>query len=77
MGIELIKASDFNQQLQDKGVEKFVTVQKICRRARDEEDVRETITKIWNQPQKARFYLESLITKNKNIYEFEEQLSNP
>lgn len=47
--------------------------QKICRRAREEE-VRDTISKIWNQPSKARFYLETLSTKNKDIYEFEEQL---
>jgi hypothetical protein len=49
MGIELIKASDFNQQLREKRVEQYVTVQKICRRARDEEEVRETIGKIWNR----------------------------
>jgi len=76
MRIELIKASDFNKQLQDKGVEKYVTVQKICRSAKNEDEVRETLTKTWNQPKKARRYLSQLITENKELFKFEESLSN-
>ena len=77
MRIELIKASDFNQQLHQKGVETYVTVQKLCRYARDEEEVRETLTKIWNQPSKARIFLERLLEKNQDLYDFEKQLEEP
>ncbi len=74
MRIELLKASDFNQQLQQKNVEQYVTVQKVCQRARDEEEVRDTLQKIWNQPKKARTFLVALTEKNQELFEFEKQL---
>ncbi|MHA1974096.1 MAG: hypothetical protein ACTSW1_13945 [Candidatus Hodarchaeales archaeon] len=76
MRIELIKASDFNKQLQDRGIEKYVTVQKICRNAKNEDEVRETLTKTWNQPKKARMFLRQLATENKELFEFEKELEN-
>ena len=40
MSIQLLKASDLNEMLHKRGVEKRVTLQKICTRARNEREVR-------------------------------------
>jgi len=53
MRLQLLRASDFNQRLHDKGCPRTVTVQKICRRARNEDEVREVLEKIWDRPDKA------------------------
>ena len=50
---------------------------KVRARARDEEEVRETLSKIWNQPSKARIFLERLLEKNQDLYDFEKQLEEP
>jgi hypothetical protein len=49
--LQLLKAADFNKKLREKGYSEEVSVQKICKRAKDEEEVRETLDKIWKQPQ--------------------------
>jgi hypothetical protein len=41
MNIQLLKAVDFNQRLRERGVPKFITVQKICRASKDESYVRD------------------------------------
>jgi len=46
MNIQLLKASDFNEKLHERGVPKDVTVQRICRLARDEGEVRELLEAI-------------------------------
>jgi hypothetical protein len=51
MNIQLLKASDFNSKLRERGVPKEVTVQKICRIARDEKEVREVLEAI-DKPRK-------------------------
>jgi len=40
MNIQLLKASDLNEMLHDRGVHKNTTVQKVCARARNETEVR-------------------------------------
>lgn len=72
--LDLIKASDLNQRLRNRNVDQFVTVQKICRFVQDEDEVRDTLKKIWNQPEKARDFLTELAEKNKELYEFEKML---
>jgi len=72
--LDLIKASDLNQRLQNRNVNPYVTVQKICRFAAGEDEVRETLAKIWNQPNKGRDFLTELAEKNQQLYEFEEML---
>jgi hypothetical protein len=74
MKIELITASDFNKNLRQKGVESFVTVQKICRFSKDEDEVRDSLSKIWNQPQKAREFLDEVTERNKDLFDFEKML---
>lgn len=72
--LQLLKASDFNQKLRERGCPKGVTVQKICKRARDEQEVRETLDRIWKQPEKSEEILNELLEKNKDLYEFEKML---
>ena len=72
--LQLLKASDFNQKLREKGCPKTVSVQKICRRARDEEEVRETLDRIWKQPEKSEETLNQLLQKNEDLYKFEKML---
>src|SRR5208282_102517 len=43
MNIQLLKATDLNEMLHTRGVEKSVTVQKICTRARKEAEAREML----------------------------------
>ena len=74
--IDLIKASDLNERLRNRGIESYVTIQKICRYAKDEKEVRDTLQKSWNQPSKGREFLTELTMKNKVLYEFEETLEN-
>ena len=40
MNIKLLRPADFNSKLREHGVDKKVTVQKICRICKDEKDVR-------------------------------------
>lgn len=74
MNIQLLKASDFNQKLRERGIPKEVTVQKICKIAKDEEQVREILEEIWKKPEKSVEILEQVMEKNKEIYEFEKML---
>lgn len=53
MNIRLLRPADFNSKLREHGVEKKVTVQKICRVCKDEKDVRVVLDEIWNKPSKA------------------------
>ena len=77
MRLQLLRASDFNQKLHEKGCPRAVTVQKICRRARNEDEVREVLEKIWNWPDKAEELLKELLERNKELYAFERMLEEP
>ena len=46
MNIQLLKASDFNKKLRERGCRK-ATVQKICKFAKNEDEVREILEMIW------------------------------
>ncbi|MFQ6074973.1 MAG: hypothetical protein ACE5Z5_02400 [Candidatus Bathyarchaeia archaeon] len=74
MNIQLLKATDFNEKLREKGVPKAVTVQKICRYARDEKEVREILEAVWENPAKSDDILRKTVLKNQEIYEFEKIL---
>ena len=74
MNIQLLKASDFNEKLQERGVQNAVTVQKICRIAKDEKEVREILEEMWKTPERSEEILSKIIEKNKEIYEFEKML---
>jgi len=74
MSIQLLKASDLNEMLHKRGVHKSVTVQKICTRARNESEVREILSKIWNEPKDAQELIDQLVAKNASVFEFEREL---
>ena len=72
--LQLLKASDFNQKLRDRGCPRMISVQKVCKRAKDEDEVRETLDRIWRQPEKGEEILNELLEKNKDLYQFEKML---
>jgi hypothetical protein len=74
MCIQLLKASDLNEMLHKRGVHKSVTVQKICARARNEDEVREILGKIWNESKHSRELIDQLVAKNASVFEFEREL---
>jgi hypothetical protein len=74
LNVQLLRASDFNTKLRDKGVPKDVTVQKICKAARDERDVRRILGAIWDRPEDAKNALNNAIKDNDSVYKFEEEL---
>jgi len=74
MNIQLLKASDFNIKLRERGVPKEVTVQKICKVCRDEKEVREVLEEIWRNPEKSMEILHNVSEKNREVYEFEKML---
>jgi len=74
--LQLITAADFNKMLREKGCPKEATVQKICRAARDETQVRETLDAFWEKPSEATATIGRLRTENQDLYRFEEKLEN-
>ena len=76
MNIRLLRPADFNSKLREQGVDKKVTVQKVCRICKDEKDVRSVLDEIWNQPSKAQEVLAETLNKNQSVFEFEKALAN-
>lgn len=74
MNVQLLKASDFNGKLRERGCDKRTTVQKICRIARNEEEVRKTLEEIWENPEKGEDIIAKVVAKNDDVYEFEKML---
>jgi hypothetical protein len=74
MNIQLLKAADFNQRLRERGCSAKVTVQKICKVARNEDEVREILDAIWKSPDRAEEILAEVVERNKDIYDFERSL---
>jgi hypothetical protein len=76
VNVQLLRASDFNQKLHDRQVPKEVTVQKICRAARNEDDVRKMLDGIWDKPENAAKVLSDTIAANSDVFKFEEELED-
>jgi DNA-binding Lrp family transcriptional regulator len=74
MNVTLIKAADLNERLHEWGCPMEVTVQKICKWARDEKEVRETLSAVRKEPQKAEEILEKVRERNIGLYQFERRL---
>jgi hypothetical protein len=74
INIQLLKGADFNQKIHEKGISKNITIQGICRIAKNEKEVREILTKIWENPEKSPEILSNVAGKNKEVYEFEKIL---
>jgi hypothetical protein len=74
LNVQLLRASDFNTKLRDRGVPKDITVQKICKAARDERDVRRMLDAVWEKPEDAKDVLDRAIKTNSSVFKFEEEL---
>src|SRR5690606_35579840 len=74
LNVQLLRAANFNEKLRDKGVPKDATVQKICKAARDERDVRRMLDAVWEKPEDAKDILERAIKTNSSVFKFEEEL---
>lgn len=74
LNTQLLRAADFNKKLHEHGCETWVTVQKICKRAKNEKEAREILQRIWEKPSKGASILKKLAEKNQELYEFERVL---
>jgi DNA-binding MarR family transcriptional regulator len=74
MNIQLLKATDFNEKLHQKGCPAQVTVQRICKIAKDEREIRGILDAIWENPGKSEEILSKVAEKNEELYKFEKML---
>lgn len=72
--MQLLKAADFNEKMRERGVPKAVTVQRVCRYASGEKQVREALAVLWENPFKADDILREIVLSNQDVYKFEEVL---
>lgn len=72
--MQLLKAADFNSKLRERGCAKSATVQKICRIARAENEVRETLDAIWENSGRSEEIFARVAEKNEELYKFERML---
>ena len=64
--------ADF-KRLRESGVDKKVTVQKVCR---DEKDVRVVLDGIWQKPSRVQEILDEAMNRNQEVFEFEKNLAS-
>lgn len=76
MNIQLLKAADFNSKLHQRGCPIKVSVQKICKIAKNEKQVREILENIWKNPKKSEQTFATTTKKNEAVYEFEKLLED-
>jgi hypothetical protein len=74
MNIQMLKAADFNTKLHQRGCPIQVSVQKICKVAKDEKQVREILENVWKDSEKSKEILDMFTEKNRRVYEFEKML---
>ncbi|MBS7626890.1 hypothetical protein KEJ51_07655 [Candidatus Bathyarchaeota archaeon] len=74
LNVNLLKAADFNEKLREHGCDSNITVQRACRLAKDEREVRKTLEAIWQKTSNAEKILIELSIKNRSLYDFEKIL---
>ena len=74
LNLQLIHPSDLNKQLHERVGDTELTVQRICRITRDENEVRSTLTDIWANPKQAQKLLTQLAERNQGFYELEKTM---
>jgi hypothetical protein len=74
MNIKLLRLVDFNERLREHGVNKTLTVQKICTIARDETEMRQLLDEVWTQPSALQDIVIETVAKNRNVFDFEHAL---
>jgi hypothetical protein len=73
--LQLVTATDFNAKMRERDIERL-TVQAICKVARDEGQVRETLDALWKGPERAGEIMRELRAENEDLYRLEELLEN-
>jgi hypothetical protein len=76
INIQLLRGVDFNEKMRDRGIPKELTVQSVCRIAKNEKEVREVLTAIWENPDKAKETVARAAKRNEEVYEFERMLEH-
>ena len=61
-------------EAKEKGCPTGVSVQKICKLAGNEKDVRAALDAIWKDPKTTEKVLTELLVKNKSLFRFEQML---
>lgn len=74
MDIKLLRPVGFNAKLREHGVDRKVTVQKICRICKDEKDVRTVLNEIWQNASKVHVILDESLNRNQSVFDFEKVL---
>lgn len=69
LNIQILKASVMNEKLRERGISSRVSVQKICRYYKDEQEVRDLLNRIWLEPSNAEAILAEVTRNNAEIYE--------
>jgi hypothetical protein len=76
MNIQLLKASDFNSKLHEKGCPNALSVQRICRLSKNEKEVRELLDTVWKDPTNSDSVLLEAESSNVELYEIEKKLES-
>lgn len=74
LNLQILKASVINQYLHERGVPLKVSVQKTCGYARDEEEMRSMLSRMWEKPDEAEAILAQSREKNADIFAREAEL---
>jgi hypothetical protein len=72
--IQPLNAVDLNAKLRERGCANNITVQRICKAARNEDEVRQILDKVWEGKDKSEGFLTEVLVKNKDLFEFEKML---
>ena len=74
MNIQLYKASDFNAKLRERQCPATLSVEKICRTAKDEKEVRQILDLVWKNPASSETLITEANGRNRDLYQFEKTL---
>jgi len=74
--LQIITSAQFNEKLREQGIPKKVTVQAVCRVARDEAQVREALDALWKEPGRAEEIIGELRAENEDLYKLEKMLES-
>ena len=75
LNIQLLKPADFNSKLRERGVDKKVTVQKICKACKDEKQVRAILDEVWKIFSRSENILNDVFHQNDSVFSFERLLT--
>jgi hypothetical protein len=75
LNIKLLRSADFNAKLHEHGIEKKISVQKICEASRNEKQVRENFNALWQAPEKTKEMVNHLLGSNVDVFLFEKAIA--